>query len=72
MPTIKVPDSIYKRLVKYAGKLQDEYGRMVTVGEALELIFKKLDEMDLSKLEIPPRLERMLDKLDAKATECKE
>jgi len=52
MPTIKVSDVIYKRLVKLAGSLQSDFERMVTVDEALEHLFKTLDEWHVNTKKI--------------------
>jgi len=43
MPTLKVSDLVYQKIVRFVGTLQVELGRMVTVDDALKELFERLE-----------------------------
>ena len=50
MPTVKVSDVVYQKIVRFVGTLQVELGRMVTVDDALKEVFERLERWENIKV----------------------
>jgi len=43
MPTVKVSDLVYQKIVRFVGTLQFELGKVVTMDDALKELFERLE-----------------------------
>jgi hypothetical protein len=50
VPTVKVSDVVYQKIVRFVGTLQVELGRMVTVDDALKELFERLERWENIKV----------------------
>jgi len=50
VPTVKVSDAVYQKIVRFVGTLQVELGRMVTVDDALKEVFERLERWENIKV----------------------
>jgi len=50
VPTVKVSDVVYQKIVRFVGTLQVELGRMVTVDDALKEVFERLERWENIKV----------------------
>jgi len=43
--TIKIKESVYKKLLKLISELQEERGRKVSFSKAIEYLFERIEEI---------------------------
>jgi len=43
MPTVKVSDLVYQKIVRFQGKLMGDSGHVVTMDDALKEVFERLE-----------------------------
>ena len=46
MPTVKVSDLVYQKILRFAGKIQAESNHVVTMDDALKILFERLERKD--------------------------
>ncbi len=50
MPTVKVSDQVYQKIVRFVGSLQTERGKLVSMDDALQEVFARLDRWENIKV----------------------
>jgi hypothetical protein len=50
MPTVKVSDLVYQKIVRFVGTLQVESGKVVSMDDALKILFERLERWENIKV----------------------